>query len=54
MASENTTAIELAVVLGNTFHAHSCNAHTKYTKTGWILALKSRKGLAQARYAKNW
>jgi hypothetical protein len=53
-ASDNTTTAELAFVLGKTFQAHSCSAHKAYIRTGWIPARQRRKGVAHARYAKNW
>lgn len=48
-AKQATTTTELALVLGYTFHAHSCAAQIRYTSTGCRPLRQSRKGVDQAR-----
>lgn len=50
-ATQPTTAIELMLVLGYTFHAHSCAAQTAYVATGCSPLAWRRKGVDQAIYA---
>ncbi len=50
-ARHPTTTIELAFVLGYTFHAHSCAAQTAYIGIGCSLDLHSKKGVDHAKYA---
>ena len=46
-----TTTRELALVLGYTFHAHSCAAQIAYIRTGWSPERQRRNGVDQAMYA---
>ncbi len=46
-----TTTIELALVLGYTFQAHSCAAQMAYIKIGCRPPRQSRKGVDHAMYA---
>ena len=46
-AKQTTATIELAFVLGYTFHAHSCTMHTAYINTGFIPLRHSKNGVDQ-------
>lgn len=50
-ASTPTTVPEESGVLGYTFHAHSCAAHSPYCTTGWNPAFHSKNGVVHAKYA---